>query len=161
MDGLSLESNAEAFSHLQAFVNRLDRQLPVKVKYIRSDQEGSSQAEPPFNCTSASVYFIRPDPAIRPSSTVSSKASKGRPRRCLELWRIVLRSLANGIKLSATPGSYSIRPLRAAVVRPHGKPSLTGGQPSLDSIRELGEVCFVQVAAELRATRDAYTRAMS
>jgi len=66
LDGLSLESNAEALSHLQAFVNRLDRQLPVKVKYIRSDQEGSSQAEPPFNCTSALGLFHQTRPRYTP-----------------------------------------------------------------------------------------------
>jgi transposase InsO family protein len=33
-----LLSKAKALSHLQAFVNRLDRQLPVKVKCFRSDQ---------------------------------------------------------------------------------------------------------------------------
>ncbi len=35
--------------------------------------------------------------------------------------------------------------------------TLTGRQPSLDSILDFGEVCFVQVPAELRVTRDAYT----
>jgi len=48
-----LHSKPEALLHLHAFVNRLDRQLPVKVKYIRSDQGGE------FTSGAALQWYLR------------------------------------------------------------------------------------------------------
>lgn len=140
-----------AFSQLQVFIARLERQASIKVKVVRSDQGGE------FNSATAQSWYkslgINHQMSPRYTQELNGVAERFN-RTVSEMISTMVASSPLGHAYWDFAAKYASVILNKTTRSENGKTAweiITGRSPNLDSIYEWGSPCYAHIPADLRS----------
>ena len=149
-----MSSKGEALSVLQACVVKLERQLDVKVRFVRSD--GGLE----FASSSAKAWYDKLGIQHQLSTRYSPELN-GVAERFMRTSKDMISAMVADGGLGHRYWDYAARYVEVILLKTstdtHGVTpweKLTKRKPNLDSIRPFGEACFVQVPSDIRRKND-------
>ena len=150
MSVVPTKTKGEAFIHLKAFIQRLERQLGEKVRFIRSDGGGEFDSGPArFWYTQTGIQH-----QITPHYTPELNGVVERANRTV---KEMIYAMVGGTPMGHSVWDHAARYTSVILMKTSvgydnvsAWTKITGREINIESIREFGELCFVQIPQEIR-----------